>query len=220
VKRELKRVGPLRFLDVLAFRTYYALRLAGKDRIWEQHKIEELGHKYPPIPAGTPVLHAQTPNSPEARAFIEEARPDIAIARCKLLLKEDIFTVPRCGTVVMHPGICPEYRNAHGCFWALANDDTDRVGMTMLRIDKGVDTGPVFGYFTCAYDEAHESHIVIQLRTVFDNLDAIRSKLTEICENRAIPVDTRGRTSAAWGQPWLTKYLHWKRQARSRVSSG
>jgi len=36
----------------------------------------------------------------------------------------------------MHPGICPEYRNSHGCFWALANDDPERVGVTLLQIDK------------------------------------------------------------------------------------
>ena len=51
----------------------------------------------------------------------------------------------------MHPGICPEYRNAHGCFWALANRDLNKVGMTLLRIDKGVDTGPTFGYYTYPY---------------------------------------------------------------------
>jgi methionyl-tRNA formyltransferase len=211
-------VGAARFLDVLAFRLYYRLRLAAADREWEQRKLEELTRKYPEIPSSTPILHTHTPNSAEARAFIEQARPDLSIARCKLMLKEEIFSAPSCGTVVMHPGICPEYRNSHGCFWALANDDTERVGMTMLRIDRGVDTGPVYGYFRCNYDETHESHIVIQLRTVFDNLDAIRDKLIDVYERRAPAIDTHGRQSAAWGQPWMTKYLHWKRQARRRAS--
>ena len=70
------------------------------------------------------------------------------VARCKRILKERIFAVPRPGTYVLHPGICPEYRNAHGAFWALARRDLDKVGLTLLRIDKGVDTGPVYGYFT------------------------------------------------------------------------
>jgi methionyl-tRNA formyltransferase len=116
----------------------------------------------------------------------------------------------------MHPGICPEYRNAHGCFWALANDDRERVGMTLLRIDRGVDTGPVFGYFSCNCDEGSESHIVIQHRTVFDNLDAIGKRLIEIHEGRAMPLDVSGRKSSAWGQPWLTRYFYWKRKARTR----
>src|SRR5258708_4874260 len=109
----------------------------------------------------------------------------------------------------MHPGICPEYRNAHGCFWALARRDLDNVGMTLLRIDKGVDTGPVFGYYRYAFDERTESHVLIQLRTVFENLDVLAEKLIEIAQGTAVPFDTRGRTSAAWGQPWLTRYLSW-----------
>ena len=76
----------------------------------------------------------------------------------------------------MHPGICPEYRNAHGCFWALATGDTGNAGMTLLRIDRGVDTGPVFGYFRVDATLA-ESHIVIQHRVVLDHLDAIRDTL-------------------------------------------
>jgi methionyl-tRNA formyltransferase len=132
------------------------------------------------------------------------------IARCKVILKEHIFTIPRQGTFVMHPGICPEYRNAHGCFWALANRDLARVGMTLLRIDQGVDTGPIFGHYYCSYDERHESHIVIQDRMVFDNLDILRQQLEAILEGRAVPVDVSGRTSAAWGQPWLTRYVAWK----------
>ena len=33
-------------------------------------------------------------------------------------------------------------------------------------------------------------------------------------------IDTTGRKSAEWGQPWLTKYLYWKRQARERAAGG
>ena len=215
IKREFKRVGLLRLLDV-AFRLYYAFFLRGGDRQWEKRRLAELCRQYPEIPSTTPVFVSPTPNSTEAREFVRAAAPDLMIARCKTLLKEDVFSIPRDGTFVMHPGICPEYRNSHGCFWALANDDLGRVGMTLLRIDRGVDTGATFGYFSYAYDELNESHIVIQERTVFDNLDALREKLEEIHEGRAAIIDVAGRNSAAWGQPWLTKFLRWKRAARKR----
>jgi hypothetical protein len=139
------------------------------------------------------------------------------LARCKTLLKESIFSLPATGTFVMHPGICPEYRNAHGCFWALANGELDKVGMTLLRIDKGVDTGPVYGYFSYDYDEVTESHIVISQRVLFDNLEAVARRLIEIHEASAHRVDTSGRRSGTWGQPWLTAYVKWKRQARLRA---
>jgi folate-dependent phosphoribosylglycinamide formyltransferase PurN len=216
MQRELKRVGWLRFLDVLAFRFYYTLFLSRGDRRWEDEAVRKLCRRYPALPDSTERLVSNSANSPQVREFIRSRKPDLVIARCKQLLKEEIFSIPRDGTFVMHPGICPEYRNAHGCFWALANDDRERVGMTLLRIDRGVDTGPVFGHFYCQCDERKESHIVIQHRTVFDNLDAIAKRLIEIHEGRAIPLDVSGRKSAAWGQPWLTRYIHWKREARSR----
>jgi hypothetical protein len=214
IRRELARVGALRFIDVMAFRLYYRLFQRTADRHWQRQRVAELCERYLAVPAATPVLVTSSPNGPQVRDFIHSAGPDLMLARCKVILREHIFSIPRQGTFVMHPGICPEYRNAHGCFWALANRDFGRVGMTLLKIDRGVDTGPIFGYYHCSYDERRESHIVIQDRVVFDNLDVLRQRLEAIVRGQAAAVDVTGRTSAAWGQPWLTKYLAWKWAAK------
>jgi methionyl-tRNA formyltransferase len=206
----------LRFLDVVAFRAYARLALAPADRAWKERALARVKRDYPAALEQVPRVIVSDPNSPEAKGFLEQVRPDIAIARCKVILKREVYELPRLGTFVLHPGICPEYRNAHGCFWALANRDTEKVGMTLLQIDAGVDTGPVYGYFSYPYDERAESHVVIQKRVVFDNLDALRDKLLGIGRGEAAPVDTTGRHSAAWGQPWLTAYLRWKRAAKGR----
>ncbi len=216
LKRERRRVGTLRLLDVLAFRLYYKLRVAAGDAAWKERRLAELRAAYPPVPAAVPVLHTSSPNTAESERFVKDAAPDLVLALCKNIIKESVFSVPRAGTFVMHPGICPEYRIALGFFWALAEDDTERVGMTLLRIDRGIDTGPVFGYFSYPYDEVAESHIVIQNRVVLDNLDAIAARLREIADGTATTTPTAGRPSGEWGQPWLTRYLRWKRQARRR----
>lgn len=209
IARELKRVGWWRFLDVLAFRAFYRLHHAAGDREWEWRELERLRAWYPDRP-DAPELIVSSPNSGEAQAFVAAQQPDLVVARCKTLLSERIFSIPALGTFVMHPGICPEYRNAHGCFWAMATGDSGNVGMTLLRIDKGVDTGPVFGYYRVHADPA-ESHVVTQHRVVLDHLDAIRDKLLEIEAGTAAPIDTTGRRSAAWGQPWLSAALRLRR---------
>ena len=214
--REVKRVGLTRFLDVAAFRFYYRLVLSKRDRLWENQRLNELRDLYSEMAPQTPILYTISPNTPQVERFITEARPDIVIARCKMLLKENIFSIPPQGTFVMHPGICPEYRNSHGCFWALANDDLSNVGMTLIRINKGVDSGPVYGYYRYEFDEINESHIVIQHRVVFESLNALKAKLLEISDGTATPLDTSGRQSATWGAPWLTSYLKWKQKARRR----
>jgi hypothetical protein len=218
IRREVRRVGLLRFVDVLAFRLYYKIFLRSRDRQWEAEQLAQLCDRYPPLTAKTQILHAHSPNAPAVEQFLREQRPNIVIARCKTLLKPSVFTIPSQGTFVLHPGICPEYRNAHGCFWALAQDDLGKVGMTLLRIDKGIDTGPVYGYFRCTYDETIDSHIIIQQKVVLDNLDALRDRLLEIHAGRAKPLDTAGRPSGEWGQPWLTAFWGWRRRAYRRKS--
>src|SRR5688572_24595041 len=214
-RRELRRVGALGLLDVMAFRAYARVVLASRDAAWAADVHARLRAAYPARLDAIPQLVVSSPNSAEARGFLEGLRPDIAIARCKVILKREIFEIPRVGTFVLHPGICPEYRNAHGCFWALANRDLDRVGMTLLRVDSGIDTGPVFLHGACDYDEVRESHRVIQYRAVFDNLDAIGRVLVRLHRGEDVkPVATAGRRSAEWGQPRLTDYLRWKMAAR------
>jgi hypothetical protein len=211
-RRELKRVGFWRFLDVVAFRLWYRWRHAAWDEAWERVMLRALQARYPETD-GVPMLTCASVNSRQAADFIRQQAPDLMIARCKQLLKEEVFTLPRHGTFVFHPGHCPRYRNAHGCFWALVNDDPGHVAMTLLRIDRGVDTGPLYGYYSYAFDPWRESHHVIQQRVVLENLDALADRLREVCAGTATPVQPDYTDSATWGQPWLSRYLAWRRRA-------
>jgi formyl transferase-like protein len=217
VAREVRRVGVWRFLDVLAFRVHYRLRHAALDRRWEARELDRLRACFPDRP-DAPETIVGSPNSADSEEFIRACQPDLMIARCKTLLHERVFSIPRLGTYVMHPGICPEYRNAHGCFWAMARGDAGNVGMTLLRIDRGVDTGPAYGFFRVDADP-RDSHVLTQHRVVLDHLDAIREKLLEIESGRAIPIDTAGHQSATWGQPWFTALLKMRRRA-SHLETG
>ncbi len=214
VRKEIQRNGLLRIADVAAFRLYYRLFLAQRDRAWEEAELARLTQQFPESLTTPCVCYANSPNSPEAREFLRDVAPDLMIARCKTLLKPEVFSIPPLGTYVLHPGMCPEYRNAHGCFWALANGEPEKVAVTLLRIDAGVDTGPVYGYFSCDFNSFNDSHIVIQTKAVTANLDAIRLRLEEIVAETAQAIPTQGRHTAVWGQPWLTKYFAWKRSAQ------
>jgi hypothetical protein len=215
-RREVRRVGFWRFLDVLAFRVYYRLRLARRDRTWIARTVEALRRRYPTAFDDVPRLDVVQVNTGEVERFLRSLQPVLLIARCKVILEPRIFDIASQGTFVLHPGICPEYRNAHGCFWALANRDLDRVGMTLLRVDAGIDTGPVYLQAACAFDELRESHVVIQYRAVLDNLEAVAATVRAVCHGAAEPLALNGRRSATWGQPWLSAHLKWKRAARAQ----
>ncbi len=214
LRAEVRRVGLARLLDVLAFRCYYRLALAAGDAAWERATIASAAQAWQAPDASTAVLRTQDPNDDKVRAFLEELQPDLALARCKWLLKRRIYAAPRLGTFVLHPGICPQYRNAHGCFWALAADDAGNAGMTLLAIDEGIDTGPVYGYYRYTFDALRESHVRIQQRTFLENVDAIRDRLLAIHGGTATPLPVANVPSRNWGQPWLSAYLHYRRKLR------
>ena len=214
IRREYTRVGLLRLIDVLLFRLFYRLRYSRSDQAWAEKTLQSLLKKYPANTDAIETITVFNPNDDRVRYFLERLQPDLTIARCKFILKPAIFDIARTGTFVMHPGICPEYRNAHGCFWALVKRDLKHVGMTLLKVDAGIDTGTVYLHSSYSFDETHESHIVIQYRVVLENLQRITNVLYDIYNASATPVKRPCHFSRAWGQPWLTAYLYWKLSAR------
>ena len=216
--RSLRKDGLWGTLDLLAYRLYHRMFHVAGDRQFEDGIRQSLGPVYPKVRYEVPILEVGSPNSPEAQAFIRSCQPEVMLACCKHILKPAVFEQATLGTFVMHPGICPEYRNAHGAFWALVNGDMERVGMTLLKIDRGIDTGPVYGHFSARYDEVHESHLTIQRRMTYGNLPRVQHILEQVEAGVAEPISTAGRTSAVWGQPTLSSYWKWKRAAHYRLA--
>ncbi len=98
LRRELLRVGVLRFVDVLAFRLYYRLAWASNDARWVARRLAEICDRYPA--SNAPELITASPNSAEAERFIKECAPDLVIARCKTLLQERVFSIPAVAVVM------------------------------------------------------------------------------------------------------------------------
>ena len=214
IRTERRRSGVLGLADVAAFRLYYKLLLANLESKKIDQLIESTAATFPPVPENVPQITVDNPSDVSTKAFLRGCNPDAAIARIKLLLDQEVFSIPSAGTYVIHPGICPEYRNAHGCFWALANGEPENVGYTLLRIDEGVDTGPIFAQSGTDFDPAADGHLYIQYKVVADNLDEIASALHGAVEGNQEPLDISDRTSDVWGQPRLSSYARWKLNAQ------
>ena len=94
-RRELKRVGPLGLLDVAAFRAYARLRHGRRDAQWQDAEIDAPA---PPLSRQTsvvfrgPTSRHRTPLRPGRSS--QGVAPDLAIARCKVLLKPDDLRDP------------------------------------------------------------------------------------------------------------------------------
>jgi|AntDeeMetagen681_2_1112603.scaffolds.fasta_scaffold01129_4 folate-dependent phosphoribosylglycinamide formyltransferase PurN len=212
LRHEYRRSGAIGLLDSLAYRVFYRLRLKEKETPKLDALVDEFVEQY--ADPSVPKYRVQDPNGDEMTAILADLEPEMMVARCKVLLSEAVFSSPTHGTFVIHPGICPEYRNQHGCFWALANGDDDRVGYSLIRIDEGIDTGDILAQDGTTFDPCNDEHAYIQQKVVADNVEEIVGTLDAVAEGEVEPIETRGRNSALWGMPKLSAWTTWKRRVR------
>jgi hypothetical protein len=206
-KYEFKRSGLFGFIDIVLFKIFHRLFLKKNEEQQKSDIIKKCLEQFPSLSKNIPIFITTNPKNSETESFISNIAPDIMIVRAKMILTPSIFELPKIGTFVLHPGICPQYRNAHGCFWAIANKDYENVGVTLLKIDRGIDTGPIYGYFRYNYNSKTESHNIIQTKVVSENFDEIKNKLIEISKNEAKTLNTEGLPSNIYGQPKFSSYL-------------
>jgi len=79
----------------------------------------------------------------EVREAYLGLKPDLAIlAFVTDLIPEALLDIPSIGTICYHPSLLPRHRGASGINWAVIQGDS-RTGLTILWVDKGIDTGPI-----------------------------------------------------------------------------
>jgi methionyl-tRNA formyltransferase len=93
---------------------------------------------------GIPVHQPVSLRDPAAVADLRALQPDLmVVVAYGLLLPEDVLEIPRLGCVNIHASILPRWRGAAPIQRAIQAGDVES-GVSIMRMDKGLDTGPVF----------------------------------------------------------------------------
>lgn len=97
---------------------------------------------------GIAVLKPERPNSAEFVAELAELAPDAcAVVAYGALLRDELLAVPAHGWVNLHFSLLPAWRGAAPVQAAIAAGDTV-TGATTFRIERDLDSGPIFGVVT------------------------------------------------------------------------
>lgn len=124
------------------------------------------------IPQPTPVglwadkngIAIDKPDSVNNEDFLDKLRsiePDIIfVASFGQLLKSEILELPAVACVNLHASILPAYRGAAPIISAIV-DGLDKTGISFMKMDKGLDTGPVY----CIYEQELKNQKANELET-------------------------------------------------------
>lgn len=74
---------------------------------------------------------------------ISKINPDLIISYGCGLIKDKIINKFKKKFINIHLGLSPYYRGSGSNYWPLVNNEPQLVGATFMKIDKGIDTGPI-----------------------------------------------------------------------------
>lgn len=90
-----------------------------------------------------PLLQPQSLRQPAAAAQLAAWEPDVVVvAAFGQILREDVLDLPPHGCLNIHPSLLPRWRGATPIPAAILAGDKI-TGVTIMRMDAGLDTGPI-----------------------------------------------------------------------------
>jgi methionyl-tRNA formyltransferase len=95
------------------------------------------------VAAAIPVYQPAKIKLDEGFEYFERLAPDaVVIIAYGQIISQRLIDIPRLGWINVHASLLPKYRGAAPINWAIANGEK-RTGLTTMRIDAGLDTGPM-----------------------------------------------------------------------------
>jgi methionyl-tRNA formyltransferase len=93
--------------------------------------------------AGLRVYQPAKVRTEEAFEFFRQIAPDaVVIIAFGQIIPQRLIDLAPLGWINLHASLLPKYRGAAPIAWAIAQGET-RTGLTTMRIDAGMDTGPM-----------------------------------------------------------------------------
>ncbi len=99
-----------------------------------------------------PVIQPEKLRAPEAMVQLRAWQPDvIVVAAYGQILRPDVLNLPGCGCLNLHASLLPRHRGASPVAAAILAGDAE-TGITLMKMDPGMDTGPILGQRRIAID--------------------------------------------------------------------
>ncbi|MCB1891985.1 MAG: methionyl-tRNA formyltransferase, partial [Rhodocyclaceae bacterium] len=113
-------------------------RPAGRGMVMQASAVKRLALKQ-----GLPLHQPSSLKSGESRQPILDARADVmVVAAYGLILPQAALDIPRLGCVNIHASLLPRWRGAAPIQRAILAGDSE-TGVTIMRMEAGLDTGPM-----------------------------------------------------------------------------
>lgn len=183
-----RHANPLRLARHLIARAAVARAL--ERTAAERAALVAVDGRAPGLPEGVPLLRTGDVNAPAVVDLVAGTAPDVVLVNGTNLLRAPLLgmapSIP-LGYVNLHTGLSPYTRGGNCNLWALLDGHPEWLGVTVHRIDAGIDSGELIAtaQTPLGADDLYEA---IDARNFRQGFDLLLAALGPLAEGRVTPV--------------------------------
>jgi folate-dependent phosphoribosylglycinamide formyltransferase PurN len=169
------------------------------NQLCKRHDLE------PDQPLATAITHVENINDPTSLGIIAAHQPKVIIVNGTRILKSATLQASPATFINTHQGITPQYRGAHGGYWALHEKDPNHCGVTVHVVDEGIDTGNVIAQ-ALIQPEPQDSYVTYPYLQTAAALPHLKAAVSAVLDETLTSTTISG-ASAVWYHPGIWQYL-------------
>ena len=201
-KRRLKSCGLPKTLGQLLFLAIVPKLIRNDRRIKEILATYSLkGNRSPQV-----FQHVNNINQARIDWSSEELKADLIIVNGTRILSQDVLNNIHAPLFNIHTGITPMYRGVHGGYWALYNKDPEHFGVTLHRIDSGVDTGTIIARKTILISN-NDNFTTYPILQYCAGLELLKRRIPELSSGNIATIAPFSNESRLYYHPTLAQYI-------------
>lgn|SRR5690606_27251114 len=202
------------FLQILG-RIYYKILNQKKDkevfdRIYDEKEIARVINQY-----SFETHQTDDYSKAETLAFIRSLKPDLLLVHSGYWVGKKVRDLVNGKVIGGHPGITPDYRGVHSPFWAVFNDEPEKIGYTVFWLGSGVDTGDILHQESIKI-EKDDSYFTLSWKGMI-GIAENQAKIIKKMENGSMPIARKVRQvdeKTNYSHPTLFQYLKYRKKQK------
>lgn len=207
VKNRLRRLGWLTVFGQILFELTVRRILKRSENAALSRLQATLGISLLDFESDVPIMTVSSVNAGETASLLKKLNPKIVVVQGTRILSPELLHSCNAIFINLHSGITPLYRGVQGGYWALVNDDPDHCGVTVHRVDEGIDTGGILAQARIQPGEGdnYATYFALQLQV---GLPLMQKAIKDILSGQKIAtVEAPEGKSKVWSHPTLWGYL-------------
>ena len=124
----------------------------------------------------------------EIKNYIMKVEPDIIISHGPERIGTEIINMTKFGGINIHWGLSPTYKGTHTVRWPLLHEKPEWIGVTIHKLDKNLDTGPIL-YQSKPNLKQDWTYRHIEYSLTKLSYDIVKKALDEVLNNKSTVVN-------------------------------